>query len=279
MSRRFAYRPWTLAFVALAVLVYALTVRHLSDLPRQQVAEGLRVRVPVLLQVMQAGGDRYLAADLAVIRSITVGTEITDSETLRVQAALAEDASLMNPRHEDNYYMAAALLPWQGYVEPGQMVLKRAADARTWDMWPAFFYAFNASYFERKHVEAAQWAELAALRTGEPNASALRTMAAKWVEREGDPAQGIEMIERLKTITHDPRSLRLMDARIERLRGLQVLQRAAQAYHAQQKKPLSNLEQLIEAGVLKALPRDPLGMGYQLDANGVPQLMTKENTK
>lgn len=278
MSRQL--RPWiTAAIVLLAVALYAFTVRHLSDLPRQQVAEGLRVRVPVLLQVMQAGGDRYLAADLAVIRSITVGTEVTDSETLRVQAALAEDTSLMNPRHEDNYYMAAALLPWQGYVEPGQTVLKRAAEARAWDMWPAFFYAFNASYFERKHTEAAEWAELAALRTGEPNASALRAMAAKWVEREGDPAQGIEMIERLKTITQDPRSLRLMDARIERLRGLQTLQQAAQTYHAQQKKPLSKLEQLVETGVLQALPHDPLGMGYQLDINGVPQLATKGNTK
>ena len=109
-------RSWpAMAAVGLAVLVYAMAVWHLEQLPRPQAADGLRVRMPVLLQVLQAGGDRHLAADLAVIRSITVDTAVKDSETLRVQAALAEDASLMNPRHEDNYYMAAAMLPWQSH--------------------------------------------------------------------------------------------------------------------------------------------------------------------
>lgn len=269
MSRR---RWMTLAVAALAVAVYALALHQLEARPRPQAAEGLRVRMPVLLQVLQAGGDRHLAADLAVIRSITVGTEVTDHETLRVQAALAEDASLMNPRHEDNYYMAAALLPWQGYTEQAQVVLRRAAESRPWDMWPAFFYAFNASYFERDYAQAAQWAERAALRTGEPNASALRTMAAKWLERGDDPAQGIEMIERLKTITSDERSLRLMDARITRLRGLQALRQAASAYRQRHGAPPARLEQLLGEGLLTALPRDPLGMGYELDAQGVPQL-------
>ncbi|RRD67865.1 hypothetical protein EII19_03575 [Comamonadaceae bacterium OH2310_COT-174] len=256
----------------LALAVYVLTVWRLSDLPRPKVNEGLRVRVPVLLQVLQAGGDRYLAADLAVIRNITVGTEVNDSETLRIQAVLAEDVALMNPRHEDNYYMAAALLPWQGYVQEGQAVLRRAAQTRVWDMWPAFFYAFNTSYFERDYAQAAQWAERAALRTGEPNASALRAMAAKWLERGDDPAQGIEMIERLKTITSDERSLRLMDARIERLRGLQALRQAASAYRQRHGMPPARLEQLLGEGLLTALPRDPLGMGYELDTQGMPQL-------
>lgn len=274
MSRQ---RPLMLALVALAVLLYALAVRQLDGMPRPQAAEGLKVRMPVLLQVLQAGGDRYLAADLAVIRSITVGAEVTDSETLRVQAALAEDASLLNPRHEDNYYMAAAMLPWQGHVDAGQTALLRAAESRPWDMWPAFFYAFNASYFRHDYALAAQWAEQAASRTVEPNASALRAMAAKWHEREGDPQQGIEMIERIKTITHSPRSLALMDARIARLQGLQALREAAQTFTATQARPPARLEDLIQAGLLAELPQDPLNIGYTLDAQGVPQLAQKED--
>lgn len=275
MSRQ---RPWMLALVTLAVLLYALSVRQLDGMPRPQAAEGLKVRVPVLLQVLQAGGDRYLAADLAVIRSITVGAEVTDSETLRVQAALAEDVSLLNPRHEDNYYMAAAMLPWQGHVDAGQTALLRAADSRPWDMWPAFFYAFNASYFRHEYALAAEWAEKAAGRTGEPNASALRSMAAKWHERGDDPQQGIEMIERIKTITHSPRSLALMDARIARLRGLQTLREAAQAFAAAKGHPPAQLDDLVRAGLLSELPQDPLNIGYTLDAEGIPQLTRKENT-
>ena len=270
-------RSWpAVAAVGLAVLAYVAAVWHLEQLPRPQAAEGLRVRMPVLLQVLQAGGDRYLAADLAVIRSITGDTAIKDSETLRVQAALAEDASLMNPRHEDNYYMAAALLPWQGHVQAGQVALERAAQARPWDMWPAFFYAFNISYFEHRYEEAARWAEIAALRTEEPNASAMRTMAAKWHERGNEAEQAIDMIERLKTITRDANALRLMDARIVRLRGLQLLQNAAQNYRQKHAAPLTSLGQLVEAGLLPAVPDDPLGLGYELDAAGIPQLATQK---
>lgn len=266
-------RPLTLAAIILSVLLYAAAVWRVSALRRAQAPEGLRVRMPVLLQVLQAGGDRYLGADLAVIRIITVDARVNDNETLHVQAALAEDASLMNPRHTDNYYMAAALLPWQGYVRESQNVLKRATDTRGWDMWPPFFYGFNAGYFEHDYANAAYWAEQAALRTGEPNASAMRGMAAKWLERGDDPAQGIEMIERLKKITYDFNALRLMNARITRLQGLQNLRAAADAWRAQHHSAPASLSQLVDAGLLPALPQDPLGIGYELDKNGVPQLV------
>lgn len=265
-------QPW---LWLLACAAYVVAVWNVTDLPRPKAPEGLRIRMPVLVQVLQAGGDRYLAADLNVVRIITVDTELQDEETFRIQAALSEDVSLLNPRHEDNYYMTASMLPWQGYVSAGQDVLLRASNARTWDFMPPFFYAFNAGYFERDYFKAAQWAEVASQRTFESNAAALREMAAKWSSKGDDPALAIDLIERLKSVTakDDARSLRLLDARIERLRGLQALRQAA-SRRAQEKpgQVLQTLEQLRGEGWLSSLPEDPLGVGYTVDTQGLPQL-------
>lgn len=269
------YHGWRIPLGLVAVLAFALyvaSVLHLSPLPRPQQEDVLRVRLPVLLQVLQAGGDRYLAADLNVIRSATVGGGVTDAETYRIQAAIQLDAARLNPRHEDNYYIAAAIVPWLGYVDEAQEILRRASDSRPWDMMPPFFYAFNAAYFRQEYDEAGQWAEKAALRVGEPNATALRTMAAKWYERGNDPAQAIEMIERIKQMNLDPKVLPLLNARIARLEGLQVLRQAATQFHQQTGHPPAQLQDLLQAGLLPALPQDPLEIGYVLDAQGVPQL-------
>lgn len=62
---------------------------------------------------MLYGGDRFLAADLELIRLSATGMDngSTDAEYLiRAQRVVAE----LNPCHEDNYYLANGLLAWGG---------------------------------------------------------------------------------------------------------------------------------------------------------------------
>ena len=125
-----------------------------------------------------------------------VDVAVTEQETYRIQGQLQADAARFNPLHEDNYYIAAAILPWNGQVEAGQEVLLKAAQSRTWDMWPAFYYAFNAMYFERDMIKAGQWAEIAAQRHP-GNAPALRSMAAAWYERQNDSAVALDVLRHL----------------------------------------------------------------------------------
>ncbi|MDO5652678.1 MAG: hypothetical protein Q4G39_01030 [Brachymonas sp.] len=259
-----------------AALLYALATWQLLPRPRFEQQEGLKVRLPLIFQIWQAGGDRYLAANLNVIRSATVGAFIKDQTTFAVQATLLQDASLFNPRHEDNYYLAASILPWQGSVEEAQVVLQRASNTRTWDMMPPFFYAFNAAYFGAEYQLAGQWAEIAARRTGEPNSSALRMIAAKWHERGDDPVVAIEMIERLKKVQNNSQQVALLDVRIQRLRGLVTLREAAVIFGEKYGRSAVRLEELVDAGLVQHIPEDPLGIGYMLDEKGVPQLLVRQ---
>lgn len=254
---------------------------QLRDHPRFDQEDLLRVRLPQLVQLTYSAGDPWLAANLNVFRSLMVDVRIREAETYRVQGQLQMDAAFFNPLHEDNYYLAAAMLPWNGQMEAAQDVLLRASNARQWDMWPAFYYAFNAMYFERDMAKAGQWAEIAATRNPR-NAPALRAMASAWYERGDDPRVAMEILEKMFEDSRDENFRALLSARYRRLQGLLALREAVADYRSRNGSAPRQIEQLIGHGTLQALPDDPLGVGYVLDADGQVQLadhMTKQKQR
>lgn len=244
-------------------------LREEERLERQ--TELLRVRLPIPVQIAHSGGDGYLAANINVFRGLMVDAKVLEPETYRVQAQLQVDAARLNPWHEDNYYVGAAILPWNGQVGPAQFVLKRASIARGWDMWPPFFYAFNAMYFEHNMNRAGEWAEVAAQRHPH-NAAALRAMAAKWYERGDDPALALSILRGMHSQSRDENFRALLMARMQRLEGLQTLRKAADEYRERHGAVPTQLAQLVGYAGLAALPEDPLQLGYLIDVSGVPQL-------
>lgn len=258
--------------LASAILGFAFASLSLRDRPRfSEGVRGLSVHLPVPVQLANAFADPYLASNLNVFRSLMVDPRITEDETYRIQAVLQVDAAFFNPRHEDNYYVGAAILPWNGQVQAAQQVLRQAADARPWDMWPAFFYAFNAMYFERDMGRAGHWAEVAAQRHPK-NAAALRDIAAKWYERGDDPRVAIGILKAMYEQSRDQSFRQMLAARLQRLDGLLALRQAAEAYRLETGRRPDRMEVLLGYAGLQQLPKDPLALGYLLDAAGNPQL-------
>ncbi|UPQ81990.1 hypothetical protein M0M42_16525 [Pseudomonas knackmussii] len=260
------------AFVLLAWVVFWQAGLQLQDRPRPDETSTLRVRLPAPIQLAYAGGDPYLAANLNVFRSMMIGGSVIEAETYRIQAQLQLDAALFNPRHEDNYYIAAAILPWNGYVAPSQQILRIAADIREWDWMPAFFYAFGSWYFKHQMVEAGKWADIAATRSNPTNARALRAMAGRWYEQGDDPRLARGLIVAMQEQTRDPELKRQLQMRIERLNGLVQLRDAHRAFVAKHSRPADSLQQLVGYGELQSLPIDPAGLGYRLASDGRPAL-------
>ena len=129
--------------VALAMAVcFVATAERLKSAPRQSVDLELQVALPLFVQVFMTAGDRYLAANLASIRALVVTTEKMRPEDYRILSKIQDDASWLNPAHEDNYYIATAILPWNGELDTAQTILARASKARPFDYQPAFYYAF-----------------------------------------------------------------------------------------------------------------------------------------
>lgn len=262
------------------LLLYSASLRML-DAQRQArvVDDRLHVALPGPVQLLLAGGDRFLAANINVFRSMMVGTRNVDQTTVAVQAQLQSDAAVFNPGHEDNYYIAAATLAWQGELPSAQMILQRATEARKFDVYPPFFLGFNKQYFEGDFIGAAHAVEVAAERVGEPNRSALLAMAARWHEKGKDTDLALNTLRAMANQAKDPGLKRYILGRASRLEGLLVLRNAVLRFKEVKKRPPESLNELVDAGVLPVLPADPTGLGYVLDANGTPVLASGARPK
>lgn len=243
-----------------------------TQLPRVRLESEMRLSLPPALQIIMAGGDRYLAANIGVFRALMVGVHDLQPETYDTLASVQRSAAVLNPSHEDNYYTANAILPWNEKVTETQEILQRATNARTRDFYPPFFLAFNRMKFERDIKGAVQDLLVAAERAEGQNKIALKHMAANWTERSDDARIGVAILKGMAGSTRDPEYKRLLEARSIRLSGLVKLRDAASSFSKEHSRPPLNFDELVQSGYLTAIPHDPFQIGYRLDAKGIPQL-------
>nr|WP_242630785.1 hypothetical protein [Stutzerimonas stutzeri] len=221
-----------------------------------------RVVIPAPLLVALYGGDRFLAANLETIRLAATGMDDRGVDTDYLVRAQREVARL-NPCHEDNYYLANGLLTWGGAVEQGNEVLRAAVDCRFWDEFPPFFYGINLSFFQRDNEEAARVLEIGAQRSTH-NAAAMQKLAVMLrAEQFADERLALNYLTQQRDSATDPKLRDMLDKRVIRLQGLIHLREAQRRYEAEQ-GPLTDLQQLINQGVIAELPADPLRLGYEL---------------
>ena len=218
------------------------------------------ISAPVLLFL--AGGDRYLIANIETIRVAATGIEsglVNAYYLLRAQKVISD----LNPCQEHNYYIANALLSWGGASREGGEILQRASDCRFWDELPPFFYGFNRFFFERDVPGALRWLDEAAERASTNSAGYRKLAIMLQVDAFNDERLALNFLRRERAAVRDPKLGQMLDKRIERLQGLIQLREAQQNYEAKFGEPLRYPSQLLDGGVLPALPRDPLGIGYE----------------
>lgn len=260
MTRRHA----PLLFAALGFALFAAAVFWRPQVSTVQVPESDLGRVVISSPILVAlyGGDRFLAASLEVMRLAATAIDNRGVDTgylIRAQQEVAE----LNPCHEDNYFLANGLLTWGGAVDQGNRVLEAAVDCRFWDYVPPFFFGINLSFFEQDRVNAARLLEISAMRSPE-NAASLRKMAILLrAEQLADERLALNYLIQQRDASIDPRLHEMLDKRVVRLQGLVALRDAQRRFEAKD-GVLVRLEQLVEAGLMPAIPDDPLRLGYEL---------------
>lgn len=257
------YRNWPLLLALLGFFLFSVASQWRAQMPAPEMpmVEGrVVIAAPVLLVLF--GGDRFLAANLETMRLAATGVDWGLADTgylVRAQHEVAE----LNPCHEDNYYLANGLLTWGGADREGSEVLRRASACRFWDEYPPFFYGFNKFFFERDVEAAASYLEEAASRAT-ANAAGFRKFAIMLkAEQIEDEQLAVDFLQAEHDQTTDPKLKAMLAKRVTRLQGLVVLRDAQRRYEALAGKPLAELGQLIEHGLLAAIPEDPLNLGYE----------------
>lgn len=260
MSRR--HIPLLLAL--LGFTLFAGVAFWRAQLPiKPSLEAGLdRVVISAPILVVLYGGDRFLAADLEVVRLAATGLDDRGVDTGYLVRAQQEVARL-NPCHEDNYYLANGLLTWGGAVAEGNRVLEAAVECRFWDYVPPFFYGVNLSFFQRDNAKAARVLEFGAERSPE-NAAALRKLAIMLqAEQFSDERLVLGYLTQQRDSTSDPKLRGMLNKRVIRIQGLLDL-RLAQRRYEKVRGPLQSLQQLLDSGELAKIPDDPLRIGYEI---------------
>ncbi|MBI5791198.1 MAG: hypothetical protein HZA63_06975 [Rhodocyclales bacterium] len=273
ISRETAAR-WLLVLVLAAIFI--ATVERLKLQPRQTVSVEIQVALPLFVQVLMGLGDRNLAADFATIRALVVVTEKMRPEEYKVLGKVQSDASWLNPAHEDNYYIAAHILPWAGEYEAAQTVLARATHARFFDYQPAFLYAFNLMHFKGDHVGAAEWLRAAALKMPEDDENRLimQNLAARWMDKAPNIDMAISVVEAMAKQAKRKDFRAYLEMRVERLRSLKSMRVAAAVFLERHGRVPARLDELVGPDLLPSIPRDPIGFGFDLDKQGQVVLRT-----
>jgi hypothetical protein len=260
-------RRWSVAgrwSLFLGILAYSLflglvslrgSVKHLEFNTLSQVV------IPAPAQVVLYGGDRFLAADVEAIRAATSNPGIQEREGgYRLRAH--QVVSRLNPCHEDNYWLGNAALSFGGAADAGTEILGRASQCRFWDEMPPFLYGFNQRFFNLDIQRARKSMELAADRAT-VNAPGFRQAAIMMtISAIKDANAAIAMLHYELERARDAGLRVILNKRIERLRGLVILREAKKDFEDRFKKQLESPVQLIEFGILKSFPKDPLQLGY-----------------
>lgn len=231
----------------------------------------ISVALPPPVEVALTGGDRYLAANIGAVRSQVTDPAKMAAGDFKVLAAVQKNVSFLNPRHEDNYYSAAAILSWYGQLEAAQTILKSASQTRPFDYQPTLYYGFNLLYFYKDPLGASDWLRQAApaLPT-EKLRLTMADLAARWLGKSEDLQMAIQMTKEMARQARRDDFKSYLEKRAERLQGLLILRSAEKIYRERTGTRLARLGQLTESKLLKRLPVDPFGAGFTLNAEGIP---------
>ena len=260
-------RLWLLAI--LAATAFVVMNQRLKLAPRQSVSVEMRVALPLFVQVAMTGGDRFLAANISAIRALWTDNFKMQRDEFAILAKVQEDVSWLNPGHEDNYYIATAILPWNDEVDAAQRILARANLARRFDYQPAFYYAFNLLHFKGDAAGASAWMREAAehLPEGQDRLQ-MQNLAAIWLDRANDLNLAIGVVEGMAKQSSRGDFRRYLEQRVIRLKMLREMRIAAATYRQRFGRPPAAIEELVTSGIVAEIPKVPFGFGFAIDKQG-----------
>jgi hypothetical protein len=264
-------KMWLILLIFLSV--YFVASQKAFELPRKIDKEQLSVIVPVPLQILLNGGDRYLAANLATFRALVVGPNDINAETVKSLGSLHKAAAFMNPAHEDNYYISQAIISWNGQADADIYVQERATKARPWDSMPPYFAGIDQYHFKKNPIAGAKSMEVAAQRPDMGNRQFYLDIASRWYEKNDDRRGALEAVRAMQNNTRDKEMKKFLGKRIARIESTITIQDALTAYKEKNGLPAQKLTDLVESGLLASIPVDPMGQLFALKQDGAVVLI------
>lgn len=260
------------AFLVLP-LVFAAAIaytRRTLDRPKPPVrAEDEFVYLPAAryLRPLSLGYHNVLA-DILWFRAISYfGQHFRSDKLYPWLAQMCELVTDLDPRAIHVYRFAGFILPWEaGSKDEGIRMLEKGVRVFP-DSWLLHYWlGFNYYFFKDNYQQATRHLELAMKNSPIPQRIARLLTLLYRHEHGAEMTQ--TFLESMRGTTDSPEVARVLESLEKETRAAAVLERvraAVDAYRARFQRLPGELDDVVAAGLLDAVPADPFGGVLQLD--------------
>lgn len=269
-------RSWLLALlVFLPALAGILLVvpQVSSERTSLRHEEGIGFVLPSPLYRVVALEFKGILADVIFSRAMTwYGGKVMRDEKLNAEEwdwiyANMDVATDLDPYFYDPYLFGAVNLAWEaGRPEEANALLEKALGRRDWDWSIPFYLGFNYFYFLQDNASAAAYLMQAAERPG--GSGVLAQLATRLLHQERNTENAVIFLREIIRKTEEGQTRDIYLIRLAALEGILLLERAVSTFAERHGRKPAALEELVETGIIRALPRDPYGGHFYLDADG-----------
>jgi predicted Zn-dependent protease len=181
---------------------------------------------------------------------------------------LLHTASRLDPYNFDIYYFPQAIIAWEpGFAESVVDLLDYGMKYRTTDYMLPFYAGFDSANFLRDFEAAAGYYKKAGDLTGDPFFAKL---TAQYLFEANQTGMAIAYLQAMLKGATNPVVRKTYEQRLAALEAVATIERTVQRYKEREGKLPVTIEQLVQSGDLAAVPVDPFGGIFSLDADGRP---------
>jgi hypothetical protein len=176
---------------------------------------------------------------------------------------LAATSQSLDPYFKDNYQLVGSFFPWEANrAKQAVDFLKIGADARYWDPLPPYNIGFIYFYFLNDNIQASKFLQESYKRGG---GTIMATLSAKLLQKSGKTEIAIAYLENILKDEGNKQNLKSIQMRLTALKGVLVLEKAIVEYYKKHKEPLTDLQVLINEGIITQIPENSYNIPYCID--------------
>ena len=214
-------------------------------------------------------GYHHVAADLLWLNIVQVlgEREVRQADYEWLFHAL-DVATTLDPHYVYAYDVGGVVLAeLAGRVDWSNTLLEKglAANPESWRL--PFQLGFNSFFHQKNYIRAADYMAIAARLPGRP--AYVPELAARLYVEGKQPSLALDFLDVMERQTDDAQVLAVLERRKAEVileRDLTILEEAIQGYTARVGRGPESFDELIDAGDLAAIPVEPFGGAYRLDA-------------
>lgn len=214
-----------------------------------------------------------LASDLLLVKFMTFIGARTDQlydfskEDWDAVRNTLDTITDLDPYYWDAYLYAQVFLTWdETHFEDANKILEKAIRYLPDNYHIPYYIGLNYYNFGKDTEKGAQYLMEASKINGSP--SYIATLAARMSAYSSDYERGILFLNEMLKQADNAGVAEQYKMRIELLQAMQYIDSAVRSFQEIYKRSPARLSELVEMGIVSAIPKDPYGGKFYISDNG-----------